>query len=410
MCQNSQNHEELSCLLEDSELAELITPEDRKLDEGIRLANEKKFKEAIDCLTEVYQQRDNLVARSDAAVCLSDLYAEGLGAPQDHKRSRQLLEEALAQGTDFERWAEACLSLGFYCEQGWGGSQNLARAKQFYEMATWEEGSVASASAAFHLGMLYYKGNGVAQNNFLALSYFKNAFLSVEDEKNQASVAAANALSEIYFNGSAGPKDPMTGQMYAEYTLESKQARPLFKAQAAELLGVFYYAQEEFKEARGYFEDACEYRELDASFSGHVNYFLGVIYYAGQGCRRAPKKALPLLEQLATSSHDRWTLAAFHLGVMNYFGFGVPVNYEIAADYFQQVGTNTHVSVMHAAACAFLGTMAYEGQGMEKSEARAQRYLYEAHFERYNFQEPDLQITEVQKLLAKAMQRSGIVQ
>jgi len=94
---------------------------------------------------------------------LGQLYAKGLGVPQDYVLARQWFEKAAFQGH-----AEAQTSLGALYLNGYGVTQDYQQALFWFHQAARQ----GYARAYTQLGLMYERGNGVPQDIVVAHKWY----------------------------------------------------------------------------------------------------------------------------------------------------------------------------------------------------------------------------------------------
>ncbi len=103
---------------------------------------------------------------ADAQVGVGNLYAMGLGVPQDYGDALRWFRMAADQGD-----SEAEDSLGFFYLSGWGVPQDYAEGLRWFTKAADQGNEVAQRN----IGMIYLQGLGVAKNRDEAIRWFRKA-------------------------------------------------------------------------------------------------------------------------------------------------------------------------------------------------------------------------------------------
>lgn len=129
----------------------------------------------------------------------------------------------------------------------------------------------------------------------------------------------------------------------------------------------------------GYEEGLAAYKRGDyatalrefrpSATKGHevAQFYLGLMYYAGQGVTRDYKEALRWSRKAAGKEHP---LAQFMLGVMYSRGEGVPQDYKQAAHWYRQAAEQGEARAQYN-----LASMYENGQGVSQDYVRAHLWL-----------------------------------
>src|SRR5580704_6735557 len=129
-----------------------------------------------------------------AAYDLALLYIEGQLFPQDFKRAAELLRVAAEAGNP-----EAQYALGTLYKGGRGVPKDIRQAAHLFGLAALADNTDAEVEYAIAL----YNGDGVDRNQEVAAALFHNAAL-------QNSPIAQNRLAHILASGIGAPADPVT--------------------------------------------------------------------------------------------------------------------------------------------------------------------------------------------------------
>ena len=124
------------------------------------------------------------------------------------------------------------------------------------------------------------------------------------------------------------------------------------------------YDKKEYKSAFKLFEKAARHGDADAQF------FLGLMYYNGEGIKQDYSRAAVLFEKAAEQGDAS---AQFFLGAMYYNGDGVEQNYEKAAEWYTKAAEQGD-----ADAQCFLGAMYHDGEGVEQDYNKAAEWYTKA--------------------------------
>jgi TPR repeat protein len=147
---------------------------------------------------------------------LGMLYRDGQGVSQDYAKAGRWYEQAAAQGH-----AEAQGKLGMLYRDGQGVPQDYTKARQWFEKAV----AQGVAQAQNNLGLLYYRGQGVPQNDAMARQWFEKAAAQgdatarqwFEQAAAQDDATAQYMLGSLYYRGNGVPQDD--GRAYMWFSL-----------------------------------------------------------------------------------------------------------------------------------------------------------------------------------------------
>ena len=213
------------------------------------------------------------------------------------------------------------------------GTERLETNSPGYQagVAAYEEGDYATAieklqpfaeqgqaGAQYHLGLMYYYGQGVDKDEKEAAKWFRKA---AEQEHPEAQTS----LSAMYFYGQGVEEDEKEAVKWTHKAAE----QGYYAAQYS--LGVVYYhgrgVEEDKKEAAKWFHKAAEQGFLEAQ------HYLGVMYYYGQGVEADEKEAAKWFRKAAEQGHP---VAQYSLGVLYYHGQGVEEDEKEAVKWFRK--------------------------------------------------------------------------
>ncbi len=170
--------------------------------------------------------------------------------------------------------------------------------------------------AAYNVGLLYAKGQGVPKDFAKAAEYYKKA-------ADQGISEAEYNLGVLYSNGEGVPKDEQEAMKWFLKAAEKGDTR------AADSLGDIYNegpgAFQNYAEALKWYQKAAEAGVADAQFN------LGVMYDIGQGVPQDFSKALEWYQKAADQGDGG---ALCNIAILYYNGQGVPVDRVEAHRYF----------------------------------------------------------------------------
>lgn len=143
---------------------------------------------------------------------------------------------------------------------------------------------------------------------------------------------------------------------------EIEAFRVVKEAEAQSNLGCLYFITKDYVRAAEAFEHAV------ANGSVGANFFLGVMYYNGNGVKQDYAKAKELYEKAATQANAS---AQGNLGYMHALGQGVEQDYAKARELFEKAAAQGNAMAQNN-----LGYVYYKGNGVERDYTKA-RELYE---------------------------------
>ena len=222
-------------------------------------------------------------------------------------QAQQALAQAAAQGD-----ADAQFHLGVMYYLGQGVPQDYAQARYWYEKAAAQGFAVAQTA----LGAMYSLGQGVPQDYAQALRWFEKAAA-------QGFAGAQFGLGAMYYLGQGVRQDYAQGRQW----VEKAAAQGLAEAQCN--LGLMYLegqgVRQDYAQARQWFEKAAAQGFAMAQFN------LGLLYANGQGVRRDYAQARQWYEKAAAQGDAE---AQYNLGVLYHNGDGVRQNKRTAKEWF----------------------------------------------------------------------------
>ncbi len=138
------------------------------------------------------------------------------------------------------------------------------------------------------------------------------------------------------------------------------------------------YLKQEYKEVIQDFNQLTS--DKDQKIRAIAQFYLGKIYYLGQGVEKDFEKSRDYFEKARDKTDDDEVVnleILFYLGKIYYLGQGVKSNYVIAKNYFEDVFELTRNPSHKVASQFYLGSMYYSGQGVARDYAKACAYLEE---------------------------------
>jgi len=170
------------------------------------------------------------------------------------------------------------------------------------------QAEAGDANAQYHLGWMYYYGEGVLKNFTEAVKWFRRA-------ADQGNANAQYNLGWMYYYGEGVPKEFTEAVKWYRRAAEQGLAIAQFN-----LGNMYYYGEgvpKEFTEAVKWYRRAAEQGDASAQFN------LAQMYRRGEG---VPKNATEALKWYRRAADQGYAGAQLLLGWMYYNGEGVPKN------------------------------------------------------------------------------------
>ena len=357
----------------------------------------------------VAAQREDLLAAANANSELGAMYRDGEGVTENENTSRTFFRKALSlykkvirENNNSQEVAKAHIELGYMYKYGEGVAEDTVQsqyhadqARSLYEQAA--NGSLnqeLATKANLELGYIYksdlqepdyvtaiiylkrvadqdafieqaidacyeiaeiYKDNLVEQGSDQILHYL-NRIISLADQAGMPKRAyvAHEMHGDIYFNGLWHyefqiPKD------YDRARIEYEKIPKMPEAQLN--LGRIYYEGQagvlprDYARARNYFEQTIENDDAEDLQKMHARFYLGLLYYHGQGGAQNYAQARIYLEDALVSNQNNEllsledeVLADLCLGKMYAHGLGGAMARDQAIQHFNNVIENPAAS------------------------------------------------------------------
>ncbi|XP_026311906.1 protein sel-1 homolog 2 isoform X3 [Piliocolobus tephrosceles] len=249
----------------------------------------------------------------------------------------QLYESLAKEGS-----CKAQNALGFLSSYGIGMEYNQAKALIYYTFGS----AGGSMMSQMILGYRYLSGINVLQNCEVALSYYKKVADHIADtfEKSEGVPVEKVRLTE----------------------------RPENLSSNSEILDWDIYQYYKFLAERGdvQIQKALHYF-LKAAKAGSANAmaFIGKMYLEGNAA--APQNNATAFKYFSTAASKGNAIGLHGLGLLYFYGKGVPVNYAEALKYFQKAAEKGWPDAQFQ-----LGFMYYSGSGIWKDYKLAFKYFY----------------------------------
>ena len=154
--------------------------------------------------------------------------------------------------------ADAQFNLGVMYDKGQEVAQDYSQAADWYRKAA-EQGN---ANAQYNLGVMYLNGQGVPKDDSQAANWFRKA-------AEQGSANSQYNLGYMYRNGQGVPQDDSQAANWYRKAAEQGSANAQFE------LGVMYSVQQDYSQAANWFRKAAEQGHSEALFKLAKIYELG---------------------------------------------------------------------------------------------------------------------------------------
>ncbi|HUT51305.1 MAG TPA: serine/threonine-protein kinase [Alphaproteobacteria bacterium] len=212
-----------------------------------------------------------------------------------------------------------------------------------------------SASGAFHLGVAYRHGHGIAPSDSEARRWFKSGA-----DKNHA--LALYELATLDINAVAGPRDYTSGANRMRQAAE----RGVVKAQWQ--MGRLYLNG--WGVAKDYVLAASWYRRAAERGHQEAQADIAYAYLNGRGTAKNARIAADWYRKAARQGNAR---AYFELGRMYEFGLGAQKNLVAARAFYARSANKGHAGAQNN-----LGTLYYHGKGVARDYGQAVRWFRRA--------------------------------
>ncbi|KHN82309.1 Protein sel-1 -like protein 1 [Toxocara canis] len=281
---------------------------------------------------------------TNAYAYLGKMYLDGTSAtPQDNATAFQFFKKAADKGNPIGQ-----SGLGVMYMYGKGVKQDYSKALKLFTLAA-EQGWV---DGQLNLGHMHYKGLGVKRDFKLAIKYFQLASQS-------GHILAFFNLAQIHATGTGVPRNCHTAvELYKNVAERGRWSERLMEAYGS------------YREGR---TDEAAFKYLFLAELGYEPAQTNFAYIIDRGETDLfpPNEALQrALLHWQRSANQDYALARVKLGDYHYYGWGTPVDYEMAATQYK-IATDRHQT---AQAMFNLGFMHEQGLGINKDIHLAKRF------------------------------------
>lgn len=242
---------------------------------------------------------------------------------------------------------------GIALADGVNGAQDLGKAYELLSLAS----DKGNSDAQYRLGMMYFRGEGVEQNQDKA-----NELISEAANKGNSDAIAWMVMMS---NDSAHPSDPVFDlYKWSKLGAEHGDVRSMIVFADALIKGETPDGKPHMQEAITWLTKAKDMGDAEAATE------LGRIYIEGNG---VPKDYKLALESFSLASKEDDAVATYYLGYMYENGLGVDKDYAKAAKYYEDSSSFDNADATYALA------LLYEsGKGVTKDATKASELFEQA--------------------------------
>ncbi|EFO20001.1 Sel1l protein [Loa loa] len=281
---------------------------------------------------------------TNAYAYLGKMYLDGTSAtPQDNATAFQFFKKAADKGNPVGQSGLAIMYM-----YGKGVKQDYTKAAKLFTLAA-EQGWV---DGQLNLGYLHFRGLGVKRDFKLAIKYFQLASQS-------GHVNAYFNLAQIHATGTGVPRNCHTAvELYKNVAERGRWSERLMEAYAS-------YRSGRVDEAAFKYLFLAElgYEPAQTNFAYIIDRGESNLFPSEEALQRA------LLHWQRSANQD-YAYARIKLGDYYYYGYGTPVDYEMAAAQYK-IASDRHQA---AQAMFNLGYMHEQGLGINKDIHLAKRF------------------------------------
>jgi TPR repeat protein len=204
---------------------------------GVAAYNAGRFQEAAECFRQAADQ-----GHAESQYILSTMYDEGKGVPQDDTQAARWERMAAELG---HVYAQANVSFRCY------SAGDFAGAFQWCQRAA----DANLAWAQYNLGLMYQKGEGVAQSEAEAAHWYRLA-------ASQGFLDAQQRLADLYYLGHGMPRNYMQAALW--YRRAAEQGNATAQFQLGHLYDVGLGVEHDYTQYRYWTRMAAEQGHEDA--------------------------------------------------------------------------------------------------------------------------------------------------
>ncbi|MFH4977783.1 hypothetical protein AB6A40_004492 [Gnathostoma spinigerum] len=281
---------------------------------------------------------------TNAYAYLGKMYLDGTQAtPQDNATAFQFFKKAADKGNPIGQ-----SGLGIMYLYGKGVKQDYSKALKLFTLAA-EQGWV---DGQLNLGHMHFKGLGVKRDFKLAIKYFQLASQS-------GHILAYFNLAQIHATGTGVQRNCHTAvELYKNVAERGRWSERLMEAYSSYRDGMVDEAAFKYL-----FLAELGYEPAQTNFAFILDKGESTLFPKSEAMERA------LLHWQRSANQD-YALARVKLGDYHYYGWGTPVDYEMAATQYK-IASDRHQT---AQAMFNLGYMHEQGLGINKDIHLAKRF------------------------------------
>lgn len=297
---------------------------------------------------------------------LGKMLLSGLGCDKDAEAAQQWFEKALAsfieEETDTKNPAYLQYRIGKMYAFGYGTDQDYLQAAQWYEKAVAQK----NVFAAYSLGSLYHRGQGVEQDEDRAYSLF---LMAANDAKNP-NAYAAYTLGRMCRDGvgTAASKEQSDSWYRRAYqgflSIEQTMADEKLYYRLGQMNLTGTGIPQDLEQAAIYFRKAADLKNTDALYG------LGKLYLNKSYDGYDPQKAVAYLIEAAKQDHE---FAQYTLGKLFLKGEEVPKNVSYALRWLEEAAANGNSYAEY-----LLGKTLLLGDDVDRDSERGEALLRKA--------------------------------
>jgi TPR repeat protein len=288
-------------------------------------------------------------------------YYNGDLVHKDYKHAYQYFLKSANSGN-----ASAMFYIGKMFQNGQAVKQDYKQAFNWYTKSAEKGNNFAEQ----YLGDMLYTGSGVTQN-------YKEAYNWYVKAAAQNNTNADEKLGEMYLNGYGVTKSYKNAANY--FTLSANKGDANAEFNLGYLYDNGYGIVQDYNKALTWYTKAANQNIVTAMTN------IGIIYENGHGVKLDYTQAFNWYTRAANKNNAD---AECYLGNLYYLGHGVKQDNKLAADWYIKACVDGNkdapnkLKIMYNSGCYFsyknLGTMYYNGWGVNKDLTKAKRYYQRA--------------------------------
>jgi len=289
---------------------------------------------------------------------LGRMYELGIGVTVDYTKAFSWYEKAAQQG-----YARAQTNLGALYEAGQGMEQNYEQASAWYTKAAEQH----YARGQFYLGRLYERGLGVEKNIALASEWYSKA-------AKQGYSRARKQLAQVKSEHAKTNEKIIQKTKQVVDQVEDEKGKVTIEEKGKETDQV-QNAQSTLTTKAKLKEEAVQFTIKDEFLARagdpDSQYFLGLLYLAGEGNYEMDAKKAAYWFSLATEKGNR--NAQYHLGLLYLKGEGVEKDSKKGIRLLQETASSGNSDAQN-----YLGLLYLNGEGVEENPQKGMLLLEQA--------------------------------